>query len=146
MKIMRWVLVLPGALVAAMVVAFPIHWVVMFTLGGAGHDPLIEIRDESTLRTIELLLQSLLGPLAFVYAGAFIAPARQLMISIALGLTVVIGAAGLAAYQNSLGDPAMSVHYDLFTFLANLAGVVGAILLVRHRAKSPAQPDDGTGP
>ena len=132
MKIVRWILVLPAAIVAVVLVAFPIHWVVMVNLGGWGEDPMIEIRDESTLRSIELFLQGLLGPLAFVCAAAFIAPARRLMVSIGAGLIVVLGAAGSAACINCLYGPAISVHYGVFNLLANAAGAIGGILLVKH--------------
>jgi len=136
MKIIRWILVLPGALVATFLVAFPIHWVVMVNLGGWGEDPMVEIRDESTLRAIELFLQGLFGPFAFVCAAAFIAPSRRLIVSIAAGLIVVLGAAGLAVWINSLNDTAISVRYGVVNFLSNVAGAVGAILLVKHRTKS----------
>ena len=135
MKIIRWILVLPGAIIAAVLIAFPIHWVVMFTLGGWGRDPIIEIGDTSTLRAIELFLQGLLGPLAFVCAAAFIAPVYRLVVSIAAGLTVVIGAAVLAMWMNSLNDPVLSVRYGVVTLIANVAGAAGAILLVKHHTK-----------
>ncbi len=124
---------LPGALIAAALVAFPIHLVVMFTLGGWGQDPLIEIMDKPTLRAIELFLQALLGPLAFVYVGAAIAPARQFVVAIAVGVFVVLGAAGLALWMNSSIGLEVSVSYGAVTFLANVAGAAGAIFLVKYR-------------
>ena len=136
MKTMRWILVLPGALVATFLVAFPIHWAVMVNLGGWGEDPMVEIRDRSTLRAIEYFLQGLLGPFAFVCAGAFIAPARRLLVSIAAGLIVVLGVVCLAVWINYLNDASFSVRYGVVNFLSNVAGAVGAILLVKHRTMS----------
>ena len=100
---------------------------------GGGQDPLIEITDESTLRTIELFLQGLLGPLAFVYVGASIAPARQFVVAIAVGVFVVLGNAGLALWLNSLIEPEVSVSYGAVTFIANVAGAAGGIFLVKYR-------------
>jgi ABC-type sugar transport system permease subunit len=56
MSIIRWIAILPGAILAAAIVAFPIHIVVMFTFAGWGHDPIIEINNYSTLHAIELFL------------------------------------------------------------------------------------------
>lgn len=136
MKIIRWMAILPAAILAAVVVAFPIHLVVMFTLGGWGRDPIIEIHDVSTLRAIELFLQGIFGPFAFVCAAAFVAPIQRLAVSIAAGLTVMIAVAGLAMWINSFNNPdVFPVRYGVVTFVANVAGVVGAILLVKHRTK-----------
>lgn len=134
MPIVRWFLVVPTAVAAAMVVAFPIHWLVMGTFGGWGSDPLIEIRDRETLKSIELFLQGLLGPFAFAYVGARTAPSRQVPVSGALGLVVVVGAALLANWAASVtSTPGVAVRYGIVQFLSNLAGAAGAILLVRAR-------------
>lgn len=133
MRIIRWIAILPGAILAAVVVAFPIHLVVMFTLGGWGDAPIIEIKDDSTLRAIELFLQAIFGPFAFVCAAAFTAPVQRVAVSIVAGFTVVIGAAGLAMWINSLNQPELSVSYGVLTLIANVAGAMGAILLVKHR-------------
>ena len=117
---------LPGALIAAALVAFPIHIVVMFLYGGYA-------QDESTLRAIELFLRGLLGPLTFVYVGATIAPALQFEVAFAVGVFVVLGNAGLALWMNSLIDLDVSVSYGAVTFLANVAGAAGAIFLVKYR-------------
>ncbi|MFZ3056450.1 MAG: hypothetical protein WA098_06810, partial [Smithella sp.] len=64
--IVRWLVFIPAGFIAAILASFPIHWFVMINFGGWGMEPLIEIRNTNTLRTIEYTLQALFGVLAFI--------------------------------------------------------------------------------
>ena len=77
-NILRWSCVVPAGIIAAALILFPVHWIVMTTLGGWGIDSVVEIRDPNTLRNIESLLQAAVGPLAFIYVGARTAPSRMI--------------------------------------------------------------------
>lgn len=128
----RWLLVLPAAAFAAVAVAFPIHWWVMAKF--VGEEGFIQISSEETLRTIEGFLQGILGPLAFAYAGARVAPARQTAVCVALSLLVVLGGP-LLLYQLSL-RPELRLSFGILQWVSNVGGCLGSYFLIRHHAMS----------
>lgn len=132
MRIFRWFLVLPAAILAAALVAFPIHWLVMINLGGWSREPVIEIRDQETLKSIEVFLQGLLGPLAFVYAGARTAPSRHFTVAVVLVVVVVGGALLLANWVNSWGT-GIELRHGIVQTVSQLVGSIGAALLIKTR-------------
>lgn len=82
---------LPAGIIAAVLVMFPLHWIVMINLGGWGIDPVIELRDPKSLKNIELFLQAAFGPLAFIYFAARTAPNHKQTCSVLLAGIIVIG-------------------------------------------------------
>ena len=64
---LRWVAVLPAALLAMVLSAFPLHFVLYQTLTGSG---IIEPYPE----TPERVLMPLVGAIAFIWVGARVAP------------------------------------------------------------------------
>jgi hypothetical protein len=65
---LRWLAVLPAAILARILVEFPLHWVLYANLTGSGFiTPYPE--------TPERLLAPFVGAIAFVWAGAKVAPA-----------------------------------------------------------------------
>lgn len=134
--IARWLAILPAAILATVVVALPIHLVVITTFtSGCGGEPIVEVKDASTLRAIELFLRAIFGPFAFVCAAALTAPVKRLAVSVAAGFTVVIGMTALAMWVNSLPGQHVS-SFGVVTLIANAAGAVGAAFFVRHRIDS----------
>ena len=90
---LRWIGVLPGALVSVVLVTFPMHWVVMLIqiFGGAGYDSFITIDDKNLLAAIppEILERfgyAFFAPLVMVIIGAKIAPRFKFRIGIALAV------------------------------------------------------------
>lgn len=137
MPILRWFLVVPAAVVGGVLITFPMHWLVMINLGGCSSEPIIEIRDRDTLKSIELFLQGFLCPFAFVYAGAYTAPSRKLAVSVVLAIVVVVSGALIANWLNSAAsETGVTYRYGVIQFLSNLAGASGAILLVRYQQHS----------
>lgn len=132
MSILRWFLVIPAAILAAVIISFPIHWFVMINLGGCSEAPIIEIRDRDTLKSIEIFLQGLLGPFAFVYADARTAPSRHFMTAIILVIIVVVGGMLLASWINSRGTR-VEAHYGIVQMVSQIVGSVGAALLIKGR-------------
>jgi hypothetical protein len=144
MKLLRWLCVVPAGIVAAVLVAFPTHWLVMINLGGWAMDPLIEIRDPKTLRTIELVLQSALSPLAFIYVAARTAPDHKQVTSIVLSGIIVIGLPILAWWWNaqtvSRGSGVLLEH-GFAKIVANVISAAAAILLIRSHERKQLNHD-----
>lgn len=83
MKVLRWIAVLPGAIVAVIAANFLLHWVVLTTF-----------RSETVHANtgmIERVLLPFVAAIAFVAAGAQIAPSHR--IAVATALAVILGAA-----------------------------------------------------
>lgn len=91
---LRWLAVLPAAVVAVLVVSFPIHWAVLiFTNMSKAEGGLLGLWDLPP-ETLERLGQAFFAPLALVYIGARVAPAFKLH---AAGVLLVLYAIGLGA-------------------------------------------------
>lgn len=133
--ILRWICVVPGGILAAFLVAFPLHWIVMINIGGWGQDGgLIEVRDTDTLRNIESWLQAAFAPLAFVYCASRIAPSYRTIVSILLTILVVLGIPLMAYWVNAHAQ-AHRVELSVFRSLLQFIGSIGAIYLIRIRER-----------
>src|SRR5437879_1814455 len=79
--ILRWIAVLPAALLATIVVMFPVHW----GLQGLRY---YEGEENSfmgiPLNTLELLADAFFVPYSFLYVGSYVAPRFKLVTSIVL--------------------------------------------------------------
>jgi hypothetical protein len=91
-SVLRWMAVIPTAIIAAILVIFPIHWFVFFS--GISETWVAEIFKyigfTITNDNIERLLDALLVGGTFVYAGAKMAPTHHLKTAVALS-TILIG-------------------------------------------------------
>src|SRR5436309_2091886 len=79
--VVRWVLVLPAALLSAALVAFPVHWVVMLIqlFGTANDESFISVDGKTWLAAIppevlERFGYAFFTPFIMVYCGAWVAP------------------------------------------------------------------------
>ena len=138
-EVLRWICLIPAGLIAAGLVMFPLHWIVMINLGGWGMEPLIEIRDIDTLRNIEMILQAAFGPLAFVYCAARIAPRYRQATSILLSGVIVIGLPILTHWWNAntvARGSGLLLNHGFGRFLANVVGAAVAIYLVRSHERT----------
>ena len=134
--IFRWFCVVPGGILAIVLVAFPLHWIVMMNIGGWGQDGgLIEVRNTDTLRSIESWLQAVFAPLAFVYCASRIAPSFRNIVSILLTILVVLGVPLMAYWVNAHAQ-VHRVELSVFRSLLQVIGSIGAIYLIRiHERK-----------
>lgn len=142
-KLLRWICSAPAGILAAALVMFPLHWLVMINLGGWGIDPIIEIRDPKTLRNIESILQAAFGPLAFIYFAARTAPNHRQITAVLLAVIIVAGLPILAYWWNaqiiSKGSGVL-IEHGFARILANVVGAAGAIYLIRsHERKELSQ-------
>lgn len=96
-QVLRWICVLPGAVLCALLVAFPIHWIVMLIqLFGRSDDSFITIDGKNLLaaippETLERFGQALFAPFVVVLGGARIAPRYRFRTGIALTVLFVVG-------------------------------------------------------
>jgi hypothetical protein len=93
---MRWILVLPGSVVSAILVMFPIHWVVMLIqlFGKADDDAFVTIDGKTLLAAIppEILERfgyALFVPMVLIICGAEIAPRFKFQTGIILAMLLV---------------------------------------------------------
>jgi hypothetical protein len=138
-KLLRWLCAAPAGIIAAVLVMFPLHWLIMINLGGwGGNNPIIAIRDPKTLLNIEWALQAVFGPLAFVYFAARTAPSHRRITSIVLSGLIVLGLPIIAWYWNAQAAAKGSgifIEQGLTKILANLIGTAAAVLLIRSRER-----------
>jgi hypothetical protein len=90
---LRWLGVLPAALVAVVAVSFPVHWCVLMIAYRGGEDQTLGLSSLPP-ETLERLGQAFFAPLAFIYVGAKVAPAFRLHTALALMIlwAMVVGA------------------------------------------------------
>lgn len=138
-KLLRWLCAAPAGIIAAALVMFPLHWLVMINLGGWGStDPIVEIRDPKTLLNIESALQAAFGPLAFVYFAARTAPSHRKITSILLSGVIVLGLPIIAWYWNAQAASKGSgifIEQGVTRILANVIGTAAAVLLIRSHER-----------
>ena len=141
----RWILALPAGVLAAAIVAFPIHWLVMVNLGGWSREPLIEIRDPDVIRWIEQFLQALFGPLAFVYCSARSVPRYNRLVAVLLTVAIVFGLPLFNSWWNSgiiASGHGVLFERDMLRTLASVVGCTVAVWLI-HRFHTRNAVDDG---
>lgn len=131
-EVLRWIAVLPGGILAGFLILFPLHWVLYFTLVRGS---MIQMPMED-MAPIERFLSPVLSSIFFVFAGAMIAPKKQLLVSyvlFSLSLFARIGIILVAVAQQL--DLDLSTYGILRLSIASLAGALG-ILIVRLKTKA----------
>lgn len=148
-ELLRWISVLPGALVAVVVVLFPIHWAVMLIghLGTSSDDSgsgsplslwyyLAKIDPE----VLELFGNAIITPIVLISVGARIAPKFKFFTGIALA--VVLGVFyGVAATSvaDDISDGLYTSERRLrlaITVCLQIGGVFAGLFLARKVEKS----------
>ena len=81
---LRWLGVLPAALIAVLAVSFPVHWAVLIISSRSGGEDQVLSLSSLPPETLERLGQAFFAPLAFIYVGAKVAPAFRLHAALAL--------------------------------------------------------------
>lgn len=109
----RWLAVVPGALIGAVLVMFPVHWLAMFLHRFGTPDPIITdeqgrgLLQSMPLESLERFGDALFVPGTLIGVGAFIAP--RLHFATAIVLTLLwIGFISWAFVSVS----SMSMHID----------------------------------
>lgn len=140
--ICRWVVVLPGALLAMLFSSFPLHLVLYQTLTGSG---IVEPYPEAP----ERILSPLAATLAFIWAGSRIAPSRKMETALGLfGLSLLGSGGALALAVVGFRDGNIGFYFRLggLPIAAGIAGAfIGLYIAYRENAvvKDKAQSKDG---
>lgn len=120
---LSWIGVLPISIIAGVLVTFPVHWVLYWTLSG-GASPFITPYPELP----EKLLQPFFTALVFVWVAPFIAPQHKFKTAVILAALWIFGAGVtfVFAYWGYRHN-----NYQLYITAGGLPiimGVVGAVV------------------
>lgn len=90
-QILRWIAVLPGALLGVLLAMFPWHWLVLFMQSGSGDDSFISYKGKPLLSSIptevlEYAGVAFLTPFVLVSVGTYIAPKFKFQTGIAMSI------------------------------------------------------------
>ena len=143
--ILRWIAVLPGALLCVFLVLFPIHWVVMLIrhFGTSADDtgsgsPLSLYYYLAAIPpdVLENLGRAFLSPFVFIVAGGSIAPKFKfqtgIVLAIGLGFLYGVGATMIADdISNGLYTPERWLILGITTLLS-IAGMAVGLFQVRE--------------
>jgi hypothetical protein len=123
LSVLRWFLVLPGALAFDVLVRSPLDWVSQGTLYLGG---IAQVSPEDGTG-VGRALASFVGLFACVFGGACIAPTKKLAVSILLSLTLIVPCGILLLKAQQLLGPssAFAVHLRR-TLVLDFAGAVAA--------------------
>ena len=127
---LRWLAVIPGALIASILSTFPLHFALYYMLTEF-IDPYPELPER-------ILTPGVIAG-AFVWAGAKIAPARKIETAIVLfGLwTLLIGGfLAIALFKVKIGSRYIGLDYGGFGIAAAFIGGVVGFLIVRNEAET----------
>jgi hypothetical protein len=131
-EVIRWLSVLPGGVLAGLLILFQLHWILYFTLVRGS---MIQMPMED-MAPIERFLSPVLSSIFFVFAGAMIAPKKQVLVSyvlFSLSLLARIGMVLVAVAQQL--DLDLSAYGILRLLISSLAGALG-ILIVTLKTKA----------
>ena len=131
MKIVRWIAVVPAGLAAAVLVTFPIHWLIVITaaFGDSSFWGLL------SAETVERLAMAFTTPFFVIYVGTWTAPTHRGETSIVLAIitALILGGVYVLAFT---GGPRFSGWSSLYFGampILNLTGMATALYIVRRR-------------
>lgn len=145
--LLRWIGVFPGALLSALLVAFPVHWVVMLIqLTDTPEESFITIGGKGLLaaippETLERLGYAFFVPFTFISIGAAIAPRFKFFTASVLGTLVIVflAYAHLVVAKNGLFFEGGTLKFVLTRVLWGAAIVCGLYKArIAERASSGA--------
>jgi len=125
-EIGRWVAIVPCGILCGLIVLFPLHWILYFTLVKGS---MVQMPIEN-MAPIERFLSPILSSIVFVYAGAMIAPKKQFAVSVILFVLGVLVRVSMVFFVR-LSDLELdtSFHGVLRLLLSALAGGIGVFLV-----------------
>ena len=135
---MRWIAVFPTGLAAAVLVLFPIHWLIVM-IATFGDTPFFGLL---SARTMEHLASAFTTPFFIIYVGVLMAPMHKSETGVTLAITtaLILGGVYVLAFT---GGPQFSGWGSLYfgaTPVLNLVGIATALLKIRHRYRLHESP------
>ena len=136
-NVIRWVLVLPAAVVCAVLVSFPVHWVVLSTFRMGA---MIELSDAAA-QNVERVAFAFFGPFAFVVAGTKVAPKHPFAVSVVL--TCILLLWGVASFVFIAVSPSVTMKTPVrgsIGVVCALLGLVAALFVARSTSPQSQEP------
>jgi len=137
--ILRWLAVLPGAILAAITMMFPMHWAAMFIHHFGGFSgPLITneegkgLLQSMPLESLERFGDALFVPGTLIAIGALIAPRFRLATAILLTLLLVVLISWAIAQAKSMGMHSVDTPFRLIIIFALWLVSIGSALSYAH--------------
>jgi hypothetical protein len=131
----RWVAVIPGALLATLLADFPLHWLVLILHAMGSVDSALSIGSVDP-REMERFGIAVVNPLAFIYACARIAPGRRKAVAIASACAVALVMVGSTSYFAGSGRLLGSFPWNVFPLVLNAIGIAGGLYAVMLHLES----------
>jgi len=132
---LRWLAVLPGAIIAGILATFPLHWMLYLTLVKG------EVISGVNIEPIEYLLYPFIISVTFIYSGYNIAPKYKFKTAIILfilysitWLTVVT----FSFFKGSIGG--VNLDFSLRTVLALLGSFIGLFFSKKSDKQKNSKP------
>ena len=125
---LRWVAVLPAAILSAVLISFPVHWAVLIFTGFAGNDDSIGLGDLPP-ETLERLGVAFFVPLTFIMAGARVAPTYRRQTAVVLIILLAMAISAGLTYAASNRDIGFDYQgWGWFEFAAVVALWIGGVI------------------
>ncbi len=142
----RWIAVLPGAIVAGLLVTFPLHWLLYLAFA---HDGtllgFIELPPGANI-SIEHVLSPFVIALTFIFAGNRIAPKYKFKTAITLfGIYLAVWSiiSIIALFKGSIYG--LEIHFSGETILSLIGALVGVYIVKKdEEVINNATVDDGS--
>ena len=135
-SVARWILVIPGSIVCAFLVSWPVHWLTLLLMSANSDsswsrdgEPISFWAAIFTSEELERFLMAFATPFTLVKASAWIAPSRKFAVAIATSLIFVGGMVASYIYVSKFITD--SVWVQTIKYCINAAGAVIAIFLIR---------------
>ena len=132
-RMLRWLLVIPGAMAVTALVHFPLHWFCLQLTWGGGF---IQISPEDAV-ALERALIPLVASFGFIFGGACIAPTRRVIVAILLSVLLLVSVQVLLYwFEQSAAFSRVHVMFTARVLIFQLVGACMGILgiIVKCRA------------
>ena len=130
-NVVRWIAIIPAGLAVAVLVMFPVHWLIVIT-AALGDNPFLGLL---SAETAERLANAFTSPFFFIYIGARIAPTHRGVTSIVLAIimALIMGGVYVLAFTGGPMFRGWSSLYFGATPVLNLLGIASALYKVRSQ-------------
>lgn len=134
MKALRWIAVVPAGITVAVLIMFPIHWLLILWVN-IGDVPFFGLISAETIEHIERIIIAFTTPFFIIYIGALIAPNHHKETGVALAIFTALILGGLYVFAFT-GNPYLvnwnSIYFGA-TPVLNLTGIATALFIIRSR-------------
>ena len=141
MNVLRWILVMPGAFLAAILILFPLHWLllIIFALASSpSPDAIISAKDCSTsfifcfleIKTVERLGYGFITPLTIIVASSYIAPSKKVRVGKVFAILIA-----LFIFWNIFAEQVYEFQFSYYLILIvlQIAGIYTGLRIIRDK-------------